>query len=208
MATSCDSCTLCGRPSTSQLELELKRLREELERRNQRPKPDWRKIADIRHLFNITETEESWQSTRNAVLLSTPEQIIEAFHHLTSYSQLPTSDTRARKLVTTEHDLLRRSQGFNLKLRRSSRQLQQLSSFSTLLHVCLCLIACKARSLPAQDADSFMNDLLSTSRGKTINASSHLSHIRTSVQWPIRQAQRLEGRGFGNRAHELLLIGE
>lgn len=170
---------------------------------------DWKKTTEAATLLDLSpKTEEEWLTRRKSVLLSEPEAIVRTFFQLIDCTQLqPTpSDARIGQQITTEYDLLRTYQKFALSLKCSSAQLQQLSRFSALLHVCLCRVARKTNKISGDDADQFMNDILSTQTGKTIRSPSHLRHIRSSVRWPIRQARKLRQEGFGNRADELFLL--
>ena len=57
----------------------------------------------IRRLFDVTETEKTWQSAREGAQLSKRKQIVEAFYHLTRCTQPQprASDTRAGQQLTT-----------------------------------------------------------------------------------------------------------
>ena len=63
---------------------------------------DWKKIPEIRRLFDVIQSEESWQSTPEAAQLSTQEEIVGAFYSLIRCTQLQPTASGARRQSTTE----------------------------------------------------------------------------------------------------------
>lgn len=117
-----------------------------------KPRDDDWKIPEMRQLLAATpSTEQQWLTTRQSVLLSEPVDIFRAFLQIINHEpfQLVFSDTRIGRQVTTESRMLQTYQEFALSVSSGAARQVQISRYILVIHLCLCLVAYKARRNPS-----------------------------------------------------------
>ena len=156
----------------------------------------------------IPKDEEGWAARRKQVRLHKREDVLSAFHLLTRYSpQLGsldvdnTLDSKAGIL-----DVLEDYGRFVVGLEIHKTWAIQLSYYSSLLFVCLCIISLHAGA----DKDAVNDQLrqfLTELQGKKCEAGAdYLSQLRSAVLWVLRRMDELEKRGMEHRSYEMFVL--
>ncbi|KAH6614569.1 hypothetical protein B0J18DRAFT_353672, partial [Chaetomium sp. MPI-SDFR-AT-0129] len=151
-------------------------------------------------LAGVPTTKAQWLERRVEVQLSTPEQIINAFHLLTcrrhhTHSSYPVDESAAGplKAVGAYGNLL----SF---LRKTSRCSTQLYNYSQLLFFCVCCVARK-NGLGVEEVDGFAKKHLPEREA----SSSYMSRLRRAAQWAAQLIDDLEDT-LGHLASSLFLF--
>jgi hypothetical protein len=166
-------------------------------------KRDPTKAPYQRLLQQAPRTEEDWAARRKAVGLDNPRALIQTLFHLLSGTKPRASSASIGNPTDIGH-LLQAYQEFVLKLAQESQHANQISNYVSLVFSCLCRVACLSKKLSLESADDYMNSVVRS--GKENLSSTSLSHLRTSVLWPLHQARKLRENGLGNRADEFFLL--
>lgn len=154
--------------------------------------------------------DKNWQERRQNLGLSEPRSVIQIFFQLitrTAFSITPSSITPSSETGEKSSEveaLLQHYEHFVQNLRQDTARMQQIRDFAILLLVCLCRVASVAKKIPTARINSHMNEILPKKRTDK-RRSSYLTRLRTSVLWPIRQAEGLRP-WLGNRADEFFLL--
>ncbi|KAK3312487.1 hypothetical protein B0H66DRAFT_608752 [Apodospora peruviana] len=146
----------------------------------------------------------NWQKRREHLGLSEPKSVIQTFFQLISRTPFSiTPSTQIRDGSSNVETLLKSYQGFVQILRQDTDRWEQITRFAILLLVCLCRVA-KRKGLSPETVDQYMNNFLPIER-KSTKGSLYLKLLRTSVLWPVRQAEGLRS-WLRNRADEFFLL--
>lgn len=158
-------------------------------------------------LKQVPKTDEDWIRRRKELQLFETEDVIAAFVAFVTRRQPAVTNGYAgeESQSLTNIGLLEDFKAFVRSLRRDSERTRQLHHFADLLFVSLCRIA-REDGIPPDTIDPLMDDFLPSKKKKgQKRQSSHLTHLRTAVLWPIHQAELLREK-VGHRADEFFLL--
>lgn len=162
-------------------------------------RPKW-EAATSDFLAQLPTTAAQWFQRRMEVELSTPEQIINAFHLLTfrrhhTYFSYPGVGLAASPLeaVGAYGNLLS-------LLQKTSKCSTQLYNYSQLLFFCVCCVA-RRNGLTVGEVDEIVKQQLPERRG----SSKYMSRLRRAAQWTAQLINRLEDT-LGHLAPSLFLL--
>jgi len=156
----------------------------------------------------IPKDEGGWAARRKQVRLHKTEDILSAFHLLTRYSpQLGSLDVG--NTLNSKADILGVLEDYGrfvVGLEIHKTWAIQLSYYSSLLFVCLCVISLHAGA----DKDAVNDQLrqfLTELQGKKCEAGAdYLSQLRSAVLWVLRRMGELEKRGMEHRSYEIFVL--
>lgn len=173
--------------------------------KNPPSQPQSRPTFKVNSLLALApKTEDDWLERRKHLYLSDERSVIQTFFQFLSCTEFPaTSSAQISDKSSTTEALLRRYQTFTQSLRQESDQARQIADFGTLLHISLCRVTRMTNKVPAATVDECMNNFLPLTKRKKGKA--YLKKLRTSVLWPVGQAQALRP-WLGNRADEFFLL--
>ncbi len=152
-------------------------------------KPDvepWKNAASD-FLSQIPTDEKSWSQKRSSTLLSTPDQVIHAFHILTLHQRRITSSCAAVQSASPL-EVVEAYRGLQHFLRTTAEFTTQMHHYSQLLFFCVCLVA-RDNGLGVEEIDR----LAATCLPERDASSVYLMRLRTAAGWVARVIDRLEG---------------
>lgn len=158
-------------------------------------------------LKQVPKTNEDWSRRRKELQLFETEDVIAAFLAFVTRRQPAITNRHlgAESQSLTTIGLLEDFKAFATSLRRVSERTRQLHHFADLLFVSLCRVARKDGT-PLDAINPLMDDYLPSRKKKgQERQSSHFTHLRAAVLWPIHQAELLRKK-VGHRADEFFLL--
>lgn len=149
------------------------------------------------------KTDHDWLKRRKHLGLSDERSVIQTFFQFLSCTGLPTtSSAKISEKSSSTEDLLQRYQMFTQHPCQKNDRTRQIANFNSVLYISLCRVARYTEKVSVTTVNNYMDDFLprTTRRGSPI-----FKKLRTSVVWPVSQAQALRP-WLGNRAEEFFLL--
>lgn len=166
--------------------------------------PNWRtKLSRFTNC--IPKTEEGWITRRKETRMATEVDLIKSISVLTGrWTQAPhlsTTSTVDVSSLTIVSEYRQRT----ASLEQHSAWAEQISNFSTLLYICVCIVALWTGN-KQEDIDADMRLFLAAKQAKCEAETRYLKRLRNGALWAIRQINNLISAGFKHRAWELFVI--
>ncbi len=159
-------------------------------------------------LSQVPKDEDSWSAKREQVHLHKLEAVIHTFCLLTRRSP------RVRSLVIGDApsdeasilDLLEHYGGSTNALGAHKAYATQVANYSTLLIVCLAIVARRTGS-DVEAVNGHMRKFLTDQQGKKCTSGpSYLSRLRTGALWAVRRMDELYEKGLKHRGPEIFVL--
>ncbi|KAK4118160.1 hypothetical protein N657DRAFT_406666 [Parathielavia appendiculata] len=161
--------------------------------------PKW-EAATSDFLARVPTTKAQWLQRRMEVQLSTPEQIINAFHLLTFRRHQTRSSYPSVELAASPLEAVGAYRDLLSFLQRASRSSTQLYNYSQLLFFCVCCVA-RGNGLTVEEVDAIVKKQLPEREA----SSKYMSRLRRAAQWTAQLIDELEDI-LGHLAPSLFLL--
>jgi hypothetical protein len=153
-------------------------------------------------LASIPKTNEEWLKKRKCAQISTRKQAIHAFHILTRLQHGIHSSTESLGPGPEADalDILQDYSKFANKLQTTAEFSKRLSTYSTMIFFCLCVVA-RENGVPIGKVDECIRAFF----GNPKLSSSYSSRLRKASVWAAQTIEKLE-KTLSHRASELFLL--
>jgi hypothetical protein len=156
----------------------------------------------------LPKDENGWSDGRTKVNLHKPEAISNTFclfaRHSPRVRSLEIGDAPSDEANIL--DVLGDYGGFANTLRTHRIYSKQVANYSTLLFVCLCVIALRAGS-DLKVVDDYMRKFLTVQQGKECRSEkTYLSQLRTGALWVVKRMDELDKKGLKHRGPEMFVL--
>lgn len=167
----------------------------------------WRNHIDG-FLSQVPKDEDSWSAKRKQTHLHKPEAVIHTFCLLTCRSpqvrSLMIGDAPSDEASIL--DLLEQYGGSTHALGAHKAYATQIAYYSTLLFVCLAIVALRTGS-DVEAVDGHMKKFLTDQQGKECTSGKpYLSRLRTGALWAVRRMDELYEKGLKHRGPEIFVL--
>ncbi len=155
----------------------------------------------------VPKDEQGWLAERKQARFCEPKELIYTFRLLTRCSlQLRSLDIGNKPDDEASIlDVLGDYRVFANALAAHRTYATQISYYSTLVFICLCIIALRAGA-ELGAVEDHLRDYLTEQQGKKCEAEgTYLSQLRTAALWPLKRMDELYRKGLKHRAWEVIL---
>ncbi|KAF2182599.1 hypothetical protein K469DRAFT_690714 [Zopfia rhizophila CBS 207.26] len=166
------------------------------------------KAATREFLSQVPKDEDEWLAKRKEVRLHEPDAVIHTFCLFTRRSPqvYPLKIGNAPGGEASILDVLGDYRGFANALGVHRTYAIQISYYSTLLFVGLCIVALRTGTNP-EVVDDHMRKFLTEQQGKECTAGeTYLSQLRTGALWTIKRMDELYETALKHRGWEIFLL--
>lgn len=183
------------------------KLSSELSKPNEPSKSNEPKTALSAFLSQIPRDEAGWSARRADVNLCTQEELVQTFYLLTRLSPQSCSFNAGDKAEDTDSipKIVNDYGTFAQALGAHKIYATQISNYSTVLFICLTIVAYEA-GMKLESVNESTKSFLKKQQGTCVADRKHLKRLRNAASWLARQSIELYRKGLMHRAWEIFVL--